>query len=74
MDITHTGSSMKWRTSLLVLQNQVKFKSNALLRYSSPTVTNPSRYNCNSRNPPSPHPTKKKHTSALTSSFLCNNS
>lgn len=36
MDITHTGSSMKWRASLLVLQKQVKFKLNALLRAFSP--------------------------------------
>lgn len=45
MDITHTGSSMKWRASLLVLQNQVKIKLNALLRSIPLTVTNPSRYN-----------------------------
>lgn len=30
MDITHTGSSMKWRASLLVLQNQVGFESNCV--------------------------------------------
>lgn len=57
MDITHTGSSMKWRTSLLVLQNQVGFKSNAPLRYSSRTVTNPSRGNCP---PPTPPKNKQK--------------
>lgn len=39
MDITHAGSSMKWRASLLVLRVRIK------LRYISPTVTNPSPHN-----------------------------
>lgn len=60
MDITHTGSSMKWRASLLVLQNQVRFKSNAPLRYSSRTVTDPSRCNCNSRTPTPPKKAQQK--------------
>lgn len=62
MDITHTGSSMKWRASLLVLQNQVKLELNA---FCDKSITVQFASQTQHRDPP-------QRTSALTSSSLCN--